>query len=647
ECINRVKEKLMKNKEQVSNLTNTRMRDYSSNCLMTSLRIQLKVRDVMRKDMITNSPGESVLSAARTMCESNSSCIVVFDNDSLAGILTETDLLKRIASGEKDYSKITMAETMSSPVETVPADLPVIEAIKIMEDKHVKRLPVLQEKQLVGIITQTDLTQLLASAALWRNVIEIMSLDVAGIQRKASVADAAEVMTSRHISCTVALEEDEVVGILTERDLLKRVVSQEKTPADVKLEEVMSSPVISVPPDCPVFTASRIMENLDIRRLVVTEDKHLCGIVTQTDIFRAVKKKLDLDVVEMDRLHHRLKTGHSFTGIVGHDAKMKELFETIREVAQTNVPVLIQGDSGTGKELVAEAIHNQGPLSDKPFVPVNCGALPEGVLESELFGHVKGAFTGAIRDRKGRFELADGGTIFLDEIGEIPPAMQVKLLRVLQKGTVRRLKGQKKVKSFQLAAREMTFHRVGEEKPINVNVRVIGATNKNLAEEVATGRFREDLYYRLCVVPIYLPPLRERRSDIPLLAEHLLKKGLTEMGREDVVLSSEAVNVMTDYDWPGNVRELENALQYAIVKCRDNVLLPEHLPPNIYQADTPTEPYPKKEKTKRKHKLDIETVWQTLAETGGNKIHERHFIGSSRNAKKRAISRLYNVRFQP
>ncbi|MHC4312936.1 MAG: sigma 54-interacting transcriptional regulator [Planctomycetota bacterium] len=627
----------MKNKEQVSNLTNTRMRDYSSNCLMTSLRIQLKVRDVMRKDMITNSPGESVLSAARTMCESNSSCIVVFDNDSLAGILTETDLLKRIASGEKDYSKITMAETMSSPVETVPADLPVIEAIKIMEDKHVKRLPVLQEKQLVGIITQTDLTQLLASAALWRNVIEIMSLDVAGIQRKASVADAAEVMTSRHISCTVALEEDEVVGILTERDLLKRVVSQEKTPADVKLEEVMSSPVISVPPDCPVFTASRIMENLDIRRLVVTEDKHLCGIVTQTDIFRAVKKKLDLDVVEMDRLHHRLKTGHSFTGIVGHDAKMKELFETIREVAQTNVPVLIQGDSGTGKELVAEAIHNQGPLSDKPFVPVNCGALPEGVLESELFGHVKGAFTGAIRDRKGRFELADGGTIFLDEIGEIPPAMQVKLLRVLQKGTVRRLKGQKKVKSFQLAAREMTFHRVGEEKPINVNVRVIGATNKNLAEEVATGRFREDLYYRLCVVPIYLPPLRERRSDIPLLAEHLLKKGLTEMGREDVVLSSEAVNVMTDYDWPGNVRELENALQYAIVKCRDNVLLPEHLPPNIYQADTPTEPYPKKEKTKRKHKLDIETVWQTLAETGGNKIEAAHRLGVSRATLYRFI----------
>ena len=632
-----MKEKLMKNKEQVSNLTNTRMRDSSSNCLMTSLRIQLKVQDVMRKDMITNSPGESVLSAARTMCENNSSCIVVMDNDSLAGILTETDLLKRIASGEKDYSKITMAETMSCPVETVSADLPVIEAIKIMEDKHIKRLPVLQNKRLVGIITQTDLTQLLASAALWRNVVEIMSLDVAGIQCKASVADAVEVMTSRHISCTVTLEEDEVVGILTERDLLKRVVGQEKNPADVKLEEVMSSPVISVPPDCPVFTASRIMENLDIRRLVVTEDKHLCGIVTQTDIFRAVRQKLELDVVELDRLHHRLKTEHSFTGIVGHDAKMKELFETIREVAQTNVPVLIQGDSGTGKELVAEAIHNQGPLSDKPFVPVNCGALPEGVLESELFGHVKGAFTGAIRDRKGRFELADGGTIFLDEIGEIPPAMQVKLLRVLQKGAVQRLEGQKKVKSFQLASRGMTFHRVGGEKSINVNVRVIAATNKNLAEEVAAGRFREDLYYRLCVVPIYLPPLRERRNDIPLLAEHLLKKSLTEMGREDVVLSSEAVNVMIDYNWPGNVRELENALQYAIVKCRNNILLPEHLPPNIYKEDTPTGPCSKKEKTKRKHKLDIETVWQTLAETGGNKIEAAHRLGVSRATLYRFI----------
>jgi transcriptional regulator with GAF, ATPase, and Fis domain len=604
-----VKEKLMKNKEQVSNLTKTRMRDASSDCLMTSLRIQLEVQDVMSKDMVTTSSDENVLSAAKTMCENNISCIVVVDNGSVAGILTETNLLKRIAAKEKDYSKITIAETMSCPVETIPVNLPVLEAVRIMEAKHIKRLPILEKNQLVGIITQTDLTRLLASSAMWKNVVEIMSPDVDAILCKASVAEAAEVMTSRHISCIVILEEDEVVGVLTERDLLKRVVGLQKDPADVKLEEVMSSPVICVPPDCPVFTAGRIMENIDIRRLVVTEDKQLCGIVTQTDVFRAVKKKLELDIAELTRLRHRLKTEQSFAGIVGRDAKMLELFDTIREVAEVNVPVLIQGDSGTGKELVAAAIHNEGPNADKPFVPVNCGALPEGILESELFGHVKGAFTGAVRDRKGRFELADGGTIFLDEIGDVPAAMQVKLLRVLQEGT---------------------FQCVGGEENIKVDVRVISATNKNLAEEVAAGRFREDLYYRLCVVPVYLPPLRERRNDIPLLAEHLLKKSLTETAREDVVLSSEAVDIMMDYDWPGNVRELENALRYALVKCRDNVLLLEHLPLNIHKADMPTQTCPKKASKKRKHKLDVETVWQTLAETGGNKIEAAHRLSVSR-----------------
>jgi transcriptional regulator with GAF, ATPase, and Fis domain len=606
----------MKNKEQLSDLTNTRMRDASSDCLMTSLRIELEVQDVMSKDMITISSSETVLSATKTMCENNISCIVVLDDGIVAGILTETDLLKRIAAREEDFSKITIARTMSYPVVTIPADLPVLEAVRIMEAKHIKRLPIIENERLVGIITQTNLTRLLASSAMWMNVVEIMTWDVAGLQCKASVAEAAEIMTSHHISCIVILEEDEVVGVLTERDLLKRVVGLQKDPADVKLKEVMSSPVICVPPDCPVFTASRIMENIDIRRLVVTEDKHLCGIVTQTDVFRAVKKKLELDSAELARLRRRLKKEQSFAGLIGRDSKMLELFDTIREVAEVNVPVLIQGDSGTGKELVAIAIHEQGPLSDKPFVPVNCGALPEGVLESELFGHVKGAFTGAIRDRKGRFELADGGTIFLDELGELPGATQVKLLRVLQEGA---------------------FQRVGGEESIKVDVRIISATNKNLAEEVAAGRFREDLYYRLCVVPIHLPPLRERRNDIPLLAEHLLKKALIEMGREDIVLSMEAVDVMMDYDWPGNVRELENALQYALVKCRDNVLLSEHLPLNIHKTDMPTKPRPKKARKKRKHKLDVERVWQTLAETGGNKIEAAQRLGVSRATLYRFI----------
>jgi len=599
----------MKNKEQFNDLIKTRIRDALSDCLMTSLRVQLEVQDVMSKDMLTISSGETVVSAAKTMCENNISYIVVVDNGRVVGILTETDLLKRIAAREKDYGKITIAETMSCPVETISPDLPVLEAVRIMEAKHIKRLPILDKKRLVGIITQAELTRLLTSSAMWRNVVEIMTWDVAGIQCKASVAEAAEAMTSRHISCIVTLEEDEVVGVLTERDLLKRFVGLQKDPADVKVEEVMSSPVICVPPDCPVFTAGRIMENIDIRRLVVTEDKQLCGIVTQTDVFRAVKKKLELDIAELTRLRRRLKTEQCFAGIVGRDAKMLELFDIVREVAEVNVPVLIQGASGTGKELVAAAIHGEGPLADKPFVAVNCGALPEGVLESELFGHVKGAFTGAVRDRKGRFELADGGTIFLDEIGELPGAMQVKLLRVLQEGT---------------------FQRVGGEENIKVDVRVISATNKNLAEEVAAGRFREDLYYRLCVVPVYLPPLRERRNDIPLLAEHLLKKAVTEIGREDVGLSSEAVDVMMDYDWPGNVRELENALRYALVKCRDNLILPEYLPLNILKANMPTQLCPKKARKKRKHKLDMETVWQTLEETGGNKIEAAHRLGVSR-----------------
>ena len=312
----------MKNKEQVSNLIKTRMRDASSDCLMTSLQVQLEVQDVMSKDMITISSGESVVSATKTMCENNISCMVVVDNGSVVGILTERDLLKRIAAGEKDYSMITIAEIMSSPVETISPNLPILEAGRIMEDRHIKRLPVLEKKRLVGIITQTEMTRLLTSSAMWSNVLEIMTCDVAGIQCKASVAEAAELMTSRHISCIVTLQADEVVGVLTERDLLKRVAGLQKDPADVRAEQVMSSPVICVPPDCPVFTASRIMDNIDIRRLVVTEDKQLCGIVTQTDVFRAVKKKLELDIAELSRLRRRLKTEQSFAGIVGRDGKL-------------------------------------------------------------------------------------------------------------------------------------------------------------------------------------------------------------------------------------------------------------------------------------------------------------------------------------
>jgi transcriptional regulator with GAF, ATPase, and Fis domain len=283
---------------------------------------------------------------------------------------------------------------------------------------------------------------------------------------------------------------------------------------------------------------------------------------------------------------------------------MLAVYDLIRELADSDVPVLVQGESGTGKELVAAAIHNEGPRANRLFVPVNCGALPESLLESELFGHVKGAFTGAIRDKKGRFELADGGTIFLDEIGDISPAMQVKLLRVLQEGR---------------------FERVGGENTIRVNVRLISATNKNLAAEIAAGRFREDLFYRLSVVPLSLPPLRERPTDIPLIAEHILKNILRNVGRSGVRISPEAMDVMMNHGWPGNVRELQNWLQFAMIKCRGDAILPEHLPPlrqslPTSAADPATAP---------RH-LSVETVKRALAQCRGNKVEAARTLGISR-----------------
>jgi len=249
------------------------------------------------------------------------------------------------------------------------------------------------------------------------------------------------------------------------------------------------------------------------------------------------------DITELDGLRRRLKTEHSFAGIVGQDVVMQELFDTIRDVKDVNVPVLIQGESGTGKELVAAAIHNEGPRANKPFVPVNCGALPEGLIESELFGHVKGSFTGAIRDKKGRFELAHGGTLFLDEIADLSKFVQAKLLRVLQEGK---------------------FERVGDEKTISVDVRLISAANRDLKAEVDAGNFRDDLFYRINVVPVSLPPLRERKNDISLLVGYFIEKASNE-GQKASGVSKDALAILMGYPWPGNVRELQNAIQYSLV----------------------------------------------------------------------------------
>lgn len=263
-------------------------------------------------------------------------------------------------------------------------------------------------------------------------------------------------------------------------------------------------------------------------------------------------------------LKRELQQKYEFRNIVGTGKEMREIYEQIAQVAPTATTVLIRGESGTGKELVAHAIHYHSPRSAKPFVKVNCAALPESLIESELFGHEKGAFTGAVARKRGRFELAESGTLFLDEIGDLSPALQVKLLRVLQ---------------------EREFERVGGTETIRVNVRVIAATNVDLEGAVADGRFRSDLYYRLNVFSIFLPPLRERKTDILLLADHFLDKYSKQNSKRIKRISTPAIDMLMTYHWPGNVRELENVIERATLVCEGSVIHGYHLPPTLQTAE--------------------------------------------------------------
>ncbi len=259
-------------------------------------------------------------------------------------------------------------------------------------------------------------------------------------------------------------------------------------------------------------------------------------------------------------LQRQLKTKYRFKNFIGDSDIMQEIFRFIEKIANTGSTVLIYGDSGTGKELVARAIHYNSDRCQKPLIPVNCGAIPEDLLESELFGYEKGAFTGALKTRMGRFELANGGTVFLDEIGDMSPALQVKILRVVQ---------------------EHEFERVGGIKTIKVDIRVIAATNKDLEKAVAEGKFREDLYYRLNVIPVVLPPLRERKSDIPLLISHCIKKFKQEKRLSVEGVTEEAVKYFMDYSWPGNVRELENLIERLVILKGKGVIDVDDLPDKL------------------------------------------------------------------
>ncbi len=267
---------------------------------------------------------------------------------------------------------------------------------------------------------------------------------------------------------------------------------------------------------------------------------------------------------ENTKLRQELRDRYDIRNIVGSSRAMQQVYEHVAQVAPASTTVLIRGESGTGKELVAHALHYSSPRAKKPFVKVSCGALPESLIESELFGYEPGAFTDARAQKKGRFELAHGGTLFLDEVGELSASTQIKLLRVLQ---------------------EHEFERLGGVQPIKVNVRVVAATNKDLEAGVKDGTFREDLYYRLNVYSIYLPPLRERRPDIPLLADHFIEKYAATHGKDVRRIATSAIDMLMSYHWPGNVRELENCIERAVLVCEGGVIHAHHLPPSLQTAE--------------------------------------------------------------
>ncbi|HCN19084.1 MAG: transcriptional regulator [Planctomycetes bacterium RIFCSPHIGHO2_02_FULL_50_42] len=309
-----------------------------------------------------------------------------------------------------------------------------------------------------------------------------------------------------------------------------------------------------------------------------------------------------------EALRTRLEKKQPFPEFVGSTPEMHKIFETIRDVAPSTATVLIYGETGVGKEMVAQAIHQSSKRKNGPFVVLHCAALAEGVLESELFGHDKGSFTGALYTRKGRFELAHQGTLFLDEISEMSLQVQVKLLRVVE---------------------TCQFERVGGEATKEVDVRLVAATNKDLLKEVSEGRFREDLYYRINVININIPPLRERKADIPLLVDYFVIRYVQKNNKDIKGVSPEAMKLLKDYNWPGNVRELENTIERAVVLSKKDVIEPEHLPPNLAPRNDSITPSLQVRIGTSLKDVEKEVIMKTLELTGGNKTDAAKLLGVS------------------
>jgi two-component system response regulator HydG len=318
---------------------------------------------------------------------------------------------------------------------------------------------------------------------------------------------------------------------------------------------------------------------------------------------------------EIKGLKNKIDIVSGFMGMVGKDPKIQNIYKLIEDVAPTDATVLIQGESGTGKEMVAKALHDASSRSGSPFIVINCSAYPATLLESELFGHEKGAFTGAVQRKTGRFEQATGGTVFLDEIGEISLSAQTMLLRVLQ---------------------NQKIERIGGHDSIRVDTRVLAATNRHLLDEVKKGKFREDLYYRLNVIPVNLPPLRERKIDIPLLAKHFLKKYADEQGKVILDMDPEAMKMLLNYNWPGNIRELENSIEHAVTLSKSDKIYVTDLP-NQIMADLK---YPMSQKPRILKATEEETIRKVLEECKWNKTTAAARLGISRSTLYEKIKRF-------
>jgi len=424
-----------------------------------------------------------------------------------------------------------------------------------------------------------------------------MEMDGYLVSQAENGQEALKMMLKMEIDLIIA---DLRMPKLSGEDLLKKVVSSYPT-----------VPVIILTGHGTVDNAVQAMRNGAYDFLTKPVNLERLGLLVKRALSRRelARKHQELEA-EVSRLEKR-KSGAE---ILGKSAPMHRVFELIEQVAPTRASVLITGESGTGKELVANALHVQSPRKDAPLVKVHCAALSESLLESELFGHEKGAFTGAAGQRKGRFELADGGTIFLDEIGEIDKSTQLKILRVLQ---------------------EKSFERVGGEKTLTVDVRIITATNRNLKEEVEAGRFREDLYYRLNVVNIHLPALRERPEDIPLLAARFLKETSEENGRDVQGFESKTAMALGSYRWPGNVRELRNVVESAVVLSSGSYITPDDLPPHITErSEDDSIKIPLGVPMFEAEKLIIRANLNAL---GGNKSRTSKVLGIGRKTLHRKI----------